>query len=148
MIRIHRGTSAHLEDIAKLFDAYRVFYKQGSNYQAARTFISQRIKNNDSIIFVAYTGDEALGFTQLYPVFSSVSMQGMCILNDLFVVKEHRNQGIAKKLLDHSKQYAVEAKLKGLSLETARDNPAQKLYEREGWVKDEDFLHYFWKNDE
>ncbi|HAI44518.1 MAG TPA: GNAT family N-acetyltransferase, partial [Maribacter sp.] len=34
---------------------------------------------------------------------------------------------------------------KGLALETAIDNPAQKLYEKLDWEKDSHCFHYFWQ---
>jgi GNAT superfamily N-acetyltransferase len=91
--------------------------------------------------------DEAVGFTQLYPSFSSVSMQRSYILNDLFVGERYRKQGIGVALLNKAKQLCRDNSFKGLALETETSNPAQHLYESLGWVKNTD-LQYFWKNDE
>ena len=109
------------------------------------TFLRERIEQNESIIFVAMDGEKALGFTQLYPSFSSVSAQRLWILNDLFVVPEARGKGVGEAILNHAKQFAKATNSKGLSLETAENNPAQKLYEKLNWQKEEGFLHYFWK---
>jgi len=73
----------HLDVIAPLFDAYRVFYKQASNLDAAKAFLHERLKNKESVIYLAIKDSKAVGFTQLYPLFSSVSMERMFILNDL-----------------------------------------------------------------
>jgi hypothetical protein len=43
----------HLEGVATLFDQYRVFCKQPSDLEAARTFIQERFQENDSTVFVA-----------------------------------------------------------------------------------------------
>jgi len=142
---------AKLEDLdalIPLFEGYRSFYKQASAAEAARAFLKERIEKNQSTIFIAYENGAALGFTQLYPIFSSVSMQSMCLLNDIFVAPAARGKGIGKLLLEAAKQYAKENNLKGLSLETGNDNPAQYLYERLGWKKETEYLHYFWKNEE
>ena len=88
---------------------------------------------------------EAIGFTQLYYTFSSVSLQAFLILNDLFVKPEFRKMGVGKHLLLQAQKHCSKNSFKGLSLETALDNPAQKLYEHLGWQRDEAFLHYFWK---
>ena len=91
--------------------------------------------------------NNSIGFTQLYPTFSSVSMRPFYILNDLFVLPEIRNTGIGAALLSKAKDLCKKENNKGLALETAIDNPAQKLYERLGWERDSNFHHYFWAND-
>lgn len=135
----------HLDLIAPIFDAYRVFYRQKSDIEAAKIFLYERFKNKESIIYLAMSDDKAVGFTQLYLLFSSVSMQRMYILNDLYVAPEHRNQGIAEKLINKAKELCVSLNHKGIGLQTAQDNPAQKLYERLGFKRDTD-LQYFWTN--
>lgn len=139
-------TLANVQDVVTLFDAYRIFYAQESNVSAANQFLESRITNEESIIFMALKGDIPVGFTQLYPTFSSVSLQSFLILNDLFVLPEHRGKEIGQALLEKAKSYCKKKNLKGLALETAKENPAQKLYEKLGWKKDEEFLHYFWTN--
>ena len=133
----------HLEEVASLFDAYRVFYKQPSDIESAKKFLGERIINNESIIYLAYEDKEAVGFTQLYPLFSSVSMKPMYLLNDLYVKSSHRGKGIGEALINRAKVLCEKEQNKGLALQTATDNPAQKLYERLGFVKDHD-LYYYW----
>ena len=137
----------HLDLIVSLFDAYRVFYKRPSNKDAAKQFLFERLKNRDSIIFLALVDNKAVGFTQLYTSFSSVSMQPIYILNDLYVTKEFRKQGVGVALLNKAKQQCRDNNYKGLSLQTETTNPAQHLYESLGWEKDPD-LQYFWTNEE
>ncbi|SNZ00643.1 GNAT family N-acetyltransferase [Flagellimonas pacifica] len=145
-MEIRNATSSDLELIVPLFDAYRVFYDQESNFDAARLFLKERFSNNENVIFLAMKDDAPLGFTQLYTTFSSVSLKSFYILNDLFVIPEFRKKGVGEALLNHAKQYCQELNYKGLALETGMDNPAQKLYERLEWEKDTDYFHYFWKN--
>jgi GNAT superfamily N-acetyltransferase len=145
-MKVIQATSKNLDQLVPLFDGYRVFYKQPSNPEAARNFLSERFLKNDSVIFIAFNSDEkALGFTQLYPSFSSVSMRRTYILNDLYVTSEARKKGVGEALMEHAKQFAREKGSKGLTLETAIDNPAQKLYKRLGWKKDEEVNHYTWE---
>jgi len=135
-----------LEELIPLFDGYRVFYKQTSNPEAAGLFLSNRLQKKDSVIFLALDdAGNGLGFTQLYPLFSSVSMQGSYVLNDLFVSETARGQGVGAALMEHAKQFAHNTGSKGLTLETGVDNPAQKLYKRLGWVKDTEVNHYTWE---
>jgi len=139
-------TQAQPDDIAvlaPLFDGYRVFYKQISDVAAAQQFVRDRLANNESVIFIARFGEHAVGFTQLYPSFSSVAMQRIWILNDLFVSPTARGQGVAEALLRRAEQFARETRAKRLVLSTATDNvAAQRLYEKLGWQRDMAFYHY------
>lgn len=74
-MKIYTVTQATIEDVVPLFNAYREFYGQLSNIQKAEQFIRERIERAESIIFLAYQEDEAVGFAQLFPLFSSVAMK-------------------------------------------------------------------------
>lgn len=133
--------------VTGLFDKYRIFYKQTSNLEEGKKFIQERMKNDQSVIFLAVenqTGDvKPLGFVQLYPSFSSVTMQKLWNLNDLYVEQSVRRKGVAKALMEKAKEYALETGAKGLTLETAIDNyNAQGLYESIGYEKDDEYFHY------
>ena len=144
-MKIVPASANHLNQLAPLFNQYRIFYHQESNLQAARIFLEERFNMQDSFVFFAIDENgTGLGFTQLYPSFSSVSMQRTYILNDLFVPSEARGKGVGKALLNYAKEFARANGGKGLTLETDLDNPAQKLYERLGWIKDKEVFHYTW----
>ena len=136
----------HLKDLVPLFDSYRVFYKKTSNPEAAKQFLKARLEKQDTIIYIAYAEDKAVGFMHLFHSFTSVSMQSLYILNDLFVKKNHRKKGIGVALLNQAKDKAKEDDYKFVVLQTETNNPAQLLYENMGWKKDDD-LHFIWKND-
>ncbi|OCA81270.1 GNAT family N-acetyltransferase [Pseudobacillus wudalianchiensis] len=140
---VYQATQEDLNEVAELFNSYRIFYEQPSDMEAAKRFIRERLEKKESVIFVAVEEDKYMGFTQLYPSFSSVSMKRVWILNDLYVTTESRNKGVGRKLLHAAKQFAKETEAKGLTLQTAVDNTtAQHLYESDGWVKDEAFFYY------
>ena len=95
------------------------------------------------MLFLAVDETRGLGFTQLYPSFSSVSMRRLWILNDLFVASGERGRGVGFAPLEQAARLAVESQAKRLVLATATDNvPAQRLYEKMGWEKDTAFYHY------
>jgi len=134
-----------LDAIAILFNEYRMFYKQESDLKGARSFLFDRFEHMESIIFAARDNesDALIGFTQLYPSFSSVSMKRSLILNDLYVRESFRNQGAAALLLDAAKSYALQIGAKGIGLATAIDNAsAQRLYEKNGYTRVLDFYQY------
>jgi ribosomal protein S18 acetylase RimI-like enzyme len=141
---IQKATVNDLATIAELFDRYRIFYKQKSNIGAARLFLEERFRNEESIIFIAKMGDESVGFVQLYPAFSSVSMRKSWILNDLFVNEINRGKGAGEKLVRTAIDFAVETGAKGVSLETGKENvSAQRLYEKIGFDRESNYFYYF-----
>ena len=144
MFTIQRAQQGDVESIAPLFDAYRVFYKQETDIPAAKAFLNERLANNESILLIALYEEEVVGFTQLYTTYSSVSLQSFYILNDLYVSGRFRGKGVGEKLLKAAKELCEETHFKGLALETAKDNPAQRLYEKLDWKKNTDYFHYFW----
>jgi ribosomal protein S18 acetylase RimI-like enzyme len=133
-----------LDAVSILFDRYRIFYHQSTNLEAARSFLQQRFDSGDSKILVARTDDrQIVGFVQLYPSFSSVSMQRIWILNDLFVEETYRNKGIAKLLMDAAANFGRETAAVRITLSTQVTNlAAQSLYRSLGYIKDEDFDRY------
>ena len=142
-MKIHRAQANDADLIAPLFDAYRQFYKAPSDIEASRQFILERLINNESVIFLALGGERALGFVQLYPLFASVALQSLWLLNDLFVDPSVRKQGVAEALMKHAEHFAYDTGSRGLFLRTATDNyPAQRLYEKCGWVRDQEFYRY------
>ena len=144
-MEVIRATIENLDQVAPLFNGYRIFYKQPSDLEAARKFLTARFNKKDSEIFLALDDQgNGLGFTQLYPSFSSVKMQRVYILNDLFVAEKARGQGVGEAIMERAKQFARDEKCRGLTLETESDNPARKLYERLGW-KEDTFPHYTWE---
>ncbi|WP_426455140.1 N-acetyltransferase family protein [Paenibacillus sp. S-38] len=145
-MRIITAGPAELEAVVPLFDAYRRFYGQPSDPEGAARFLEGLMARGESVILLACQEDppEALGFTQLYPGYSSVSMKRLWTLNDLYVRPEARGRGAAALLLEAAERLARESGAKGLQLETAPDNlTAQRLYERMGYVRDEAYCHYF-----
>jgi GNAT superfamily N-acetyltransferase len=134
-----------LKELAALFDLYRQFYKQAPDLVGSENFLHQRITNLQSVIFVVVYNHTMVGFTQLYPLFSSVFVQHSWLLNDLYVLPEQRGIGAATALLQRAQLFAQQTNSKGLALETAIDNPAQKLYEKLGWQRNTETLYYYWK---
>ena len=143
MVEIVKADKSHLDDVAALFDSYRVFYQQDSNLSQAREFLQQRLTGEDSIIFVAYQDGKAVGFTQLYPSYSSVQMKRSWILNDLFVAEFSRQQGVAELLMSRVEQHAIDTQAVAITLQTAVDNTkAQALYHKLDYQRVTNFYQY------
>jgi ribosomal protein S18 acetylase RimI-like enzyme len=143
-IRVRQASVHDLDIVVPLFDAYRQFYRQPADEPRARDFLAERFRHHESIIFLAVDDrDTAVGFTQLYPLFSSVRANRKYLLNDLYVVADARRSGAARQLLAAAAQFARTNGASSLSLSTAIDNlPAQQLYESLGWKRDSGFYEY------
>ncbi|MDP6442590.1 MAG: GNAT family N-acetyltransferase [Pirellulaceae bacterium] len=142
-ISVVRATGDDVGVAAPLFDAYRQFYGQAPDLAAAAEFLAARMSRAESALFLAVRNGAAIGFTQLYPSFSSVSMRSVWVLNDLFVAAEARQAGAAQCLLQAATEFARQQGAIRLALATAADNtPAQSLYEKLGWRRDDAFWHY------
>jgi len=147
MIHIKHPSIEQLPALAKIFDAYRVFYKKKSNEVAAMAFLRERIEQKESVLFVAEIKGELVGFTQLYPLFSSTNMARMWLLNDLFVIPEKRESGIGKLLMHAAQDHCKRTHSLGISLETEKNNlPGNALYPKMGFVKGGTHNFYFWEN--
>lgn len=137
------GTAEELFAIAPLFDAYRVFYKAASDPAGARKFLFDRWRLRESVLFVAYDGLEPQGFVHLYPIFASVEMRRLWLLNDIFVADAARGSGVGRALMRRAEQHARDTGAGGLTLSTALDNArAQRLYESERYERDAVFCVY------
>lgn len=141
---VHLATLADVERIAPLFDAYRQFYGQPADLPRARAFLGERLSRAESTLLLADDGSgQALGFAQLYPLFSSVRAARVLLLNDLFVRVEARRRGVARALLTAAADHGRHAGTLRLELETGHDNHvAQALYRALGWQPHDDSLRF------
>jgi len=133
---VRQATILDLELLVPLFDAYRQFYRRQGDLE--------RFQRSESVIFLALRPDgSAVGFTQLYPSFSSASAARIFVLNDLFVSPEARRTGVGELLLGAAARFGKEVGAVRLTLSTEVTNAtAQALYEKEGWIRQEDFYAY------
>lgn len=143
-LSIRLATIADLDSLAGLFDAYRVFYEQPSDLAGARAFLGERMAHRQSVILLAQDeADNALGFAQLYPSFTSAAMKPIFILNDLFVTPGARQRGVGGALLQAAADHGRALGAARLTLKTAIDNlAAQRAYEANGWACETQFLSY------
>jgi len=140
-----------LEDITQLtelFNAYRVFYRKETAIEEAKAFLTERITQNDSEIFVAENNNKQLtGFVQLYPLFSSTRMKKLWLLNDLFVSPDFRSNGIAIGLIEKAKELVVKTNACGMFLETEKTNTiGNNLYPKTGFILNKGSNFYEWNS--
>jgi GNAT superfamily N-acetyltransferase len=137
-LTIRRADADDIARVAPLFDAYRSFSGLAGVFGRAVALLRERDSRGESALLLAERDGGVLGFTHLYPLFSSVRTARVWLLNDLFVADAARRQGVARALLDAASAFARERGAAGLMLETGRDNePARALYRAAGWTEDE-----------
>ena len=142
-VAIRRAGPADLDAAARLFTGYLRFYEKAAPESEVRVFIGERLAKQDSVFYLAEADGQALGFTQLYPAFASLSLAPSWILNDLYVEPSARGRGVGEALMAAARELALSNGAAELMLQTARTNAtAQRLYEKLCWVRDDEFLVY------
>ncbi|WP_410499910.1 GNAT family N-acetyltransferase [Chitinibacter sp. S2-10] len=146
-----------LDDLAPLFIAYRQFYIDTSlryanysqDHEEARAFLSERLVLKDSRLYLVRDAqNKAIGFTQVFESFSSMSLCRSWVLNDLFVLPELRGQKIGGALLAHVEREAKAIGVGMLTMQTSPENVnAHRLYQKMGYVREMGHLHFVRKLD-
>ena len=141
-VTISRATAGDIDDLVPLVELYRAFYKQPAN-DKTHQYVTDRVFNEQAVVFMARKGGNAVGFTMIYPTFSTVALAEIWLLNDLYVDESARGHGVATKLMETAEQAARDAGAARIWLRTANDNTAaQALYEGRGWAQDLVFRRY------
>lgn len=143
---IRKATLQDLDQLTNLFDQYVVFYKNPSNIEKHKAYLKERIENNEAIIYLAFDEknlEKAIGFTLIYITFSSLALNKILILNDLYVDSTIRKNGVGEKLILEVIALAKELGSNLIRLRTAKSNTvAQGLYNKMGFVR-EDYLYSY-----
>jgi ribosomal protein S18 acetylase RimI-like enzyme len=145
---IERARAEDADSVAPLFDAYRQFYGAAPDLAAARAFIAARLERAESVVLLARSlpreSDSfgVVGFAQLYPSFSSVSLGPIVVFNDLFVLPSWRRSGVARSLIRETVRHGEQVGALRIHLSTQLTNaPALRLYQSLDFVPDEEFTH-------
>ncbi len=145
-MRIIQATLEHLDLLTPLFVKYREFYGSLPYPDSSRAFLEKRLRRKESVIYLALPDDDdgrLLGFCQLYPSFSSLSLKRVWILNDIYVAEDARRQLVADHLMRTAKKMAKETQAVRMRVSTSSDNlVAQKTYESMGFREDSEFKNY------
>ena len=142
-LKILRANKSHIESVSILFDMYRQFYKYQKDLKNSKNYIHKMIANNESIIFIGTENENIIAFVQLYETFDSLNLNKKLVLYDLYVLEKYRKLGIGRKLMNKSKEFAINNKFSRIELSTSIDNyDAQKLYESLDYIRDKEYYNY------
>jgi GNAT superfamily N-acetyltransferase len=141
---IRQATIQDLQRLVPIFDSYREYFSQKKDPEMVEEFLFDRFEHLESVIFIAEQQGEVIGFAQLYPLFSSLSLQRVWLLNDFFIAEEYRGCGVGTKLFRKVKEFTLLTKSKGIELSVEHTNKkAWSFWEKHGFKLDEEFRYYF-----
>src|SRR5690606_6648357 len=112
--------------LTPMFIKYREFYGELPFPESSRKFLETRLKRKESAIYLALAADEdkLLGYCQLFPSFSSLSLKRVWILNDIYVAEDARRMLVADRLLQTAKQMAKDSNAVRMLVATSVSNEA------------------------
>lgn len=143
---VRQATIKDLPKIVPIFDSYREYFKQQKNPLKVESFLFEKFVHLESVIFIAEQESEVIGFAQLYPIFSSLCLERVWLLNDFYISEEYRNNGIGKQLFAKVKEFTLLTKSKGIELSVEHTNrKAWQFWEKQGFRIDDEFRFYFYK---
>lgn len=126
----------HAEAIIDITNAYALDKMGGGKPLSGfvRENLIEGLKNfSGTRIFLAFDGDEAVGLANCFLGFSTFYAKQLINIHDLAVMPEYRGKGIGQCLLEAVADYARENDFCKVTLEVLPENPAKRLYEREGF---------------
>ena len=145
-MRIIQATLEHLDLITPLFVKYREFYGELPFPDSSRAFLEKRLRRKESVIYLALPDEDdkrLLGFCQLYPSYSSLSLKRVWILNDIYVAEDARRMLVADTLMRTAKKMAKETQAVRMRVSSKITNKvAHKTYESIGFFEDTEFKNY------
>ena len=133
-----------VDEVVGLFAAYLVFYGVQCDRDAVHDYLAARVRARQSLVLCARArGGSLVGFVQVYPGFSSLSLAAVWTLNDLYVAPSARCTGVGRLLVREVCRRAGAAGAVRVDLATAEGNRgAQALYEAEGFRVERGVRHY------
>jgi GNAT superfamily N-acetyltransferase len=128
-------TDEEVEELAELFDEYRVHYGEASDAARSASWLDENLSQGRLHAFVAECGGRLIGFAIAVELPASLRLTHFWQIRDLFVVPKHRRLGVARTLLASVREAAIASGALRLVVQTEDDNdPALRLYTNSGYA--------------
>jgi len=126
----------HTQAIINLLDLFSKD-KMGQNEPLEegikKDVIQELRKHPTTLVLLAFKYEQPIGLVTAFLGFSTFTAKQTLKIHDLLVHPDARGLGLETKLLDLVQEEAERRDCSKITLEVREDNPAKKLYEREGF---------------
>ena len=126
----------HASDIIRIVDLFArdpMGQDEPLDEEVRVDMIAEMKKVPTTRVYLAYHDKKALGLITCFIGFSTFTASKTFKIHDIAVHPDARGMGVGTKLIETVKNEAKELGCSKITLEVREDNPAQKLYEREGF---------------
>ena len=131
-MKIFKAEQWNIEVLLPLFEHYRLANGMTENPDRTLTFLTNRIRFNESLFFIAVNSQhEAVGFIQLYPRLSSLQLQRYWQLTDIYVKDCTQQSEIYAALISKAKEFVLYTQSNRLVAELGQAQ--HELLEHEGF---------------
>lgn len=143
-MKLFKAEQWNIDVLLPLFEAYRQAYGQAENPERTLAFLTNRMRFNESLFFIAVDENEnekAIGFVQLFPRLSSLQLQRYWQITDIFVLEHAQQTEIYAALISKAKDFVHFTQSNRLVAELAQNqysmlesegfklNPKERLFE-------------------
>ncbi len=136
IIKADLDNPKHAADIVRIIDLFAkdpMGQDEPLEEEVRVDMIAEMKKIPTTMTYIAYLDDKALGIVTCFIGFSTFTASKTLKIHDVAVHPDARGMGVGTRLLNHVNKEAERMGCSRITLEVRTDNPARKLYEREGF---------------
>jgi len=128
-------TRREIEELAEIFEQYRVHYGEAPDALRSATWLERNLNSTRFRAFAAEDKGQFVGFAITMEVPASLRLGHFWQIRDLFVLPKHRRVGVGRALLASVRAAAIASGALRLVLQTEEDNDAAlRLYTDSGYT--------------
>lgn len=136
IIKADLNNHKHAQDIVKIVDLFArdpMGQDEPLEEEILVDMIAEMKKIPTTMTYIAYFDNEPVGIVTCFIGFSTFTASKTFKIHDVAVHPKARGMGVGTQLLTTVKEEAILMGCSKITLEVRTDNPARKLYEREGF---------------
>ena len=136
IIKADLDNPKHAADIVNIVDLFAkdpMGQDEGLSEEVRVDMIAEMKKIPTTMTYIAYLEEKVLGIVTCFIGYSTFTASKTFKIHDVAVHPDARGMGVGTKLLDAVQDEAKKMGCSKITLEVREDNPAQNLYEREGF---------------
>lgn len=131
-MKVFKAEQWNIQALLPLFEEYRLNNGMQENPERTLTFLTNRIRFNESMFFIALDDNgQAIGFVQLFPRLATLQLERYWQLTDIFVKEDKHQTDIYAALISKAKEFVRYTQSNRLVAELSQTQ--QNILEREGF---------------